>query len=89
MRAAGPHFSISVRQGAHGAAVVVSKKTEKTSVGRHRLKRRVLAVITPYCAQGHSLVVYARAGSSSLPFSEVAREVRGLLNKLLGEGVAR
>ena len=89
MRAVSPHFSVSIRLGQAGAGVVVSKKTEKTSVGRHRLKRRVLSVLRPWCSPNHSITVYARAGSSSLPFSVVEEEVITLLTKLLGHAAVR
>jgi ribonuclease P protein component len=89
MRAVSPHFSVSIRLGQVGSGAVVSKKTEKTSVGRHRLKRRVLSVLRPWCSPTHSIVVYARAGSPLLPFSVVEEEVTTLLTKLLGHAAVR
>lgn len=89
MRAASPHFSVSVRVGASGSAAIISKKTEKTSVGRHRLKRRILAVIAPWCSDTRSVVVYARAGSSSLPYKLLQAELSDLLEKLLGTSPVR
>ncbi|MBP7741531.1 MAG: ribonuclease P protein component [Candidatus Pacebacteria bacterium] len=89
MRAVSPHFSVSVRPGGAGAGVVVSKKTEKTSVGRHRLKRRVLSLLRPWCSQTYSLVVYARAGSPTLPFSVIEEELTPILIKLLGRPPVR
>lgn len=89
MRATSPHFSVSVRAEQTGSGVVVSKKTEKTAVGRHRLKRRVLNIIAPYCKDGASLTVYARAGSSSLSFQEISQELLGVLDQLLGHRSVR
>lgn len=84
MRAASPHFSVSVRLGQTGAGAVISKKTEKTSVGRHRLKRRILAVLKPWCVENKTIVVYARAGSPSLSYKVLSEELTPLLTKLLG-----
>ncbi len=79
-----PHFSVSVRMGGPGSAAIISKKTEKTSVGRHRLKRRILSVMAPWCSESRSVTVYARAGSSALPYQLLRAELRGLIEKLLG-----
>lgn len=79
-----PHFSVSIRVGKTGAGAVISKKTEKTSVGRHRLKRRILAVLRPWCASDKTIVVYARSGSPSLPYKALHTELSELLTKLLG-----
>ncbi|MEK7201602.1 MAG: ribonuclease P protein component [Patescibacteria group bacterium] len=84
MRAVSPHFSVSIRLGQSGAGAVISKKTEKTSVGRHRLKRRILAVLRPWCASDKTIVVYARSGSPSLPYAVLNTELSELLTKLLG-----
>lgn len=79
-RAASPHFSIlwgGAKSG--GAAAVVSKKVARRSVDRHLLKRRMLAVIRPFAAEGRFLVVYARAGSPSLTYKALQEELSTLL----------
>ncbi len=83
------HFSVSLRIGRTGCGVVISKKTEKTAVGRNRLKRRISAVIAPLCGPDHSIVVYARAGSPALSFPALNTELSGLLLKLLGTSRVR
>lgn len=85
-KSTGAHFSVSVREGlgVGGCAVVVSKKVAALSVTRHRLKRRMLAVMRPWCTPDVALVVYARPGSAVLPFSELAEELHGTLMRILG-----
>ncbi len=80
-RFSSPHFSLSVRlserQG--GCAVIVSKKTARLSVSRHRLKRRVLSVLRPWCSPSRVLIVYARPHSPDLSYEELSRELSTLL----------
>ena len=89
MRAASPHFSVSVRTGSSGSGAIISKKTEKTSVGRHRLKRRILSIIEPHCSEKRAILVYARAGSSLLPYRLLKTELSALIEKLLGTSPVR
>lgn len=89
LRATSPHFSISVRPTPSGSAVVVSKKTEKTAVGRHRLKRRIYSILAPYASGGAGIVVYARKGSPLLSFKELSQELEQALARLLGPGGVR
>ena len=81
MRAASPHFSVSVRPKG-GTMIVVSKKVEKTAVGRHRLKRRISTIVRPFCENG-SFSLYARKGSSTLSYKELTNELTELLSQLL------
>ncbi|MDB5264973.1 MAG: Ribonuclease protein component [Parcubacteria group bacterium] len=85
-RAASPHFSVSVckSEGNGGSAAVISKKVEKTSVGRHRLKRRVLAVLAPLSSKNQAVIVFARAGSQKLPYSLLKEELFELLSRVMG-----
>ncbi|MDR3547893.1 MAG: ribonuclease P protein component [Candidatus Pacebacteria bacterium] len=82
-RATSEHFSVvfstNDRAAASGCAVVVSKKISKTSVRRHLLKRRIRAALKEWCSRDYVLIVYARAGSSSLPYSAIAEELSRLL----------
>jgi len=83
-RASSTHFSIMASPAAPGhggCAVVVSKKVARLSVSRHLLKRRMLSVMRPWCSPDQALVAYARTGSSSLPFSELAKELSTLLTR--------
>lgn len=62
--------------------IVVSKKVEKTAVGRHRLKRRISSIIRPFCDTA-SFSLYARSGSSALSHKEITQELTELLGRLL------
>ena len=81
MRADSPHFSVAIgARGPHSRfAIVVSKKVARLAVTRHLLKRRITAVLKDVPADGRSIVVYAKAGSASLPFKELSQELSGLL----------
>jgi ribonuclease P protein component len=82
-RAVSAHFSVSVNAAAEGrAAAVVSKKVAKKSVDRHLLKRRILSVAASHIAHGRSFIVYARAGSESLPYARLREELETLLRSL-------
>ena len=85
-RAASTHFSLTAgpaAPGHGGCAVVVSKKVARLSVARHLLKRRMLAVMRPWCNADQSLVAYARSGAPLLPYKELASELSALLTKTL------
>ena len=84
-RAISAHFSVVVRKrpGQARGAAVVSKKVAKKSVDRHLLKRRVLAVLAPLLSEGFSVVVYARAGSPTLPFLVLSIELKALMSGAL------
>lgn len=74
------HFSATLAQSPRGVAVVVAKSVEKTSVGRHRLKRRVSEVIRS-CGEGIApgVIIFAKKGAAALTFTELRTEVRSLL----------
>lgn len=82
MRVTSPHFSVSVREGTPGVAAIISKKVEKTSVGRHRLKRRMLAAAVPHIPAEAQVFIYARAGASLLPYAVLEAELHTLLRRL-------
>ncbi len=81
-KAQSPHLSLSWSSGAPhaGAAVVVSKKVAAHAVDRHLLKRRILSVLTHYPLEHTAVVVFAKPGAATLPFSALKME----LEKLLG-----
>ena len=63
---------------------VVSSKVNKTSVGRHLLKRRMTKVVEERLLEvkfGFSCLVYAKKGASSLLYSELKTEILKLLIK--------
>jgi ribonuclease P protein component len=91
-RGASLHFSIVISQAGAGTAVVVSKKVAKSSVERHLIKRRVreaVAAISNSVPKAsvshgtHATIVYAKAGSGALPYSEITTELNALLLPLL------
>ena len=86
---ASQHFSVSLRKNQTGCGVVISKKVEKTAVGRNRLKRRISATLLPWCNESYAIVVYTRAGSQTLSFQELHTELSLLLAKLLGSNQVR
>lgn len=84
-RARGAHFLVSLtktlpKEG--GAAAIVSKKVARLSVSRHRLKRRMLAVMRPFVRADRALVVTALVGSAGLSFSTLKEELHGLLERV-------
>lgn len=83
-RASSAHFSIMTTPAAPGhggCAVVISKKVARLSVSRHLLKRRMLAVLRPWCGPERALVAYARPGSATLPFKELSTELSALVER--------
>lgn len=81
-RAQSAHFSLSFRPAepsTGGCAAVISKKVAKYAVSRHLLKRRIYAVLRPFCTDAQAIVVYARPGAPTLPFSDIQEELTQLL----------
>jgi ribonuclease P protein component len=75
-----PHFSATLADTPAGVAVVVAKRVVATSVGRHLLKRRILAILRsfdPLPAPG--IIVFAKAGASGLSRKELLEELKSLL----------
>jgi ribonuclease P protein component len=82
-RGSTPHFSVICSPQGAGSAVVVSKKVAKSSVQRHLIKRRVREVLAPWCADSCGIIVYARAGASALPYTEIQSELSQLLQRIV------
>lgn len=40
-----------------------------------------MAVLAPWCAEGHFLVVHARAGALGLPYKNIHEELNSILMK--------
>jgi len=66
-----------------GCAAVVPKKIARKAVDRHRLKRRMLAVMRDWCHSHRVLIVHARAGAASIPFRAITEELGGLLSRIV------
>ncbi len=80
-KAQSPHFSVIFKTTKNGGcAAVVSKKVARRAVDRHLLKRRILALMRPWCSPNRSLIVYARAGAPTLPYRALTAELSPLLS---------
>lgn len=65
-------------------ALVVPNKVQKTSVGRHLLKRKMSAVVEkvfPNLKTGYSVIIFAKKDIARSPFGEMEKEILGLLKK--------
>ena len=83
IRASSKHFSVTFRaRGVGGCAAIVTTKTAKHSVDRHLLKRRIFAVMWPYCRKEGAFIVYARAGAPALSFALLKQELLDVLEQL-------
>jgi RNase P protein component len=56
-------------------------------VDRHQLKRQIKAVMKPWCVPGRVLIIHARTGATTLPFSELEAELTGLLQQSFPSGI--
>jgi ribonuclease P protein component len=65
-------------------AVVVPIKVKKTSVGRHLIKRKIIAAVESYLSNtlpGYSSIIFVKKDTSLLPYREIKNEVQELLIK--------
>lgn len=76
------HFSAIFGTSSSGYAVIVSKSVAKSSVARHKLKRRVLEALGKASALPHSLIVYAKKGSPTLSYMVIESEIRDILKAI-------
>lgn len=61
--------------------MIVSKKTLPKAADRHRLKRRIFAILGALPLSG-SVVVYPRASALSLPVRDLRSELSTLLSQI-------
>ncbi len=80
-RAVSEHFSITYSKKTKGCAVVVGKKIIKTSVGRHKIKRRVQYVLN-MSEINYSYVIFAKKGANLLSFMDLKKEISTLLDNI-------
>jgi ribonuclease P protein component len=85
----GEHFTIQYldRQDQRSTrfSLVVSGKVDKTSVGRHRIKRKMTAVVESILntvKPGLSVLIFAKKTAAELPYQGIQKEIVGLLSKL-------
>ncbi len=72
------HFSIVYKKDLSGHAVVVSKKVAKKAVIRHRIKRRVRAVLREICVS-EGCIIFARTGADVLDYKKIYSEIQELI----------
>ena len=63
--------------------MVISKKTERSAVKRHLLKRRIVAVIRQYAQEDQTLIVYARQGVGAVSPTLLRDELNSLVRSIL------
>lgn len=80
-RISSKHFSITYSKSIKGCAVVVGKKIIKTSVGRHKIKRRVKYMLN-MLEINYGCVIFAKKGASLLSFSDLKEEISTLLDNI-------
>ncbi len=72
--------------GTRRVGITVTKKLEKTAVGRNRMKRRLRAAsadVLPNCAKaGMDYVLIARAETATRPYADLQKDLRWCLEKM-------
>jgi ribonuclease P protein component len=80
-RLSSAHFTAVFPGGASGYAVIVSKKTARLSVARHRIKRRVLAALRSIAALPPALLIFPKSSVQDMAYRQVRDELASLLAK--------
>lgn len=80
-RRSSPHFSVILIPRGWGIAIIIPKKLHRRAVDRHRLKRRIAAILSgrPALALPPSFVLYPKAGALALPSQSMREELATLL----------
>lgn len=80
-RLSSKHFSAVIPKNDAGYAVIVSKKTAREAVQRHRIKRRVLEALrkTPLPP---ALLLFPKSSVAALPSREIEAELSELISKI-------
>ena len=65
---------------------MVSKKVAKLSVDRHLLKRRIKAILKPWCTSGRMILIHARTGAAEQPYAALEAELLELLRQSFPSG---
>jgi len=79
-RVSSEHFTVVFPETVQGYAVVISKKTARLSVTRHRIKRRVYAALRTLNLP-KSLIVFPRSSADSVSFQDMKAELAELISK--------
>jgi ribonuclease P protein component len=69
-------------------AVIISKKVEKTSVGRHFIKRRVSSAIDDFIKQKNSdfsrtVVIFPKKIDKNVEYLQIQKDVFDILSKII------
>lgn len=80
-RLSSAHFTAILPREAKGYAVIVSKKTARLSVTRHRIKRQVLAALRALRPPG-ALILFPKPSALKLEYRQIKMEIAGLLSKI-------
>ncbi|MHB1770057.1 MAG: ribonuclease P protein component [Minisyncoccota bacterium] len=75
------HFTALASEEEKGYAVVVSKKSARLSVTRHRIKRRVLAALKTLPLPT-SLILFPKSATSTMAYEDIKKELTDLLSKI-------
>ena len=75
------HFTAIISKEAKGYAVVVSKKVARLAVTRHRIKRRVLAVLKTLPLPP-ALIIFPTSSAHSVSYQDIKTEIADLLSKI-------
>ncbi|MFH1178194.1 MAG: ribonuclease P protein component [bacterium] len=76
-----PHFIVVVPKVSDGYAVVVSKKTARLSVTRHKIKRKILAILRTLQLP-KAMIVFPKPSLSSVHYRDMEKELSDLLSNI-------
>jgi ribonuclease P protein component len=80
VRVSSPNLSAIILHDAEGFGVVVSKKTLKSAVDRHRAKRRVFSALRSLTSLPTGAVIFPKATILTLPYPALKEELGKLLS---------
>lgn len=80
-RTSSPSFNVILPKDAEGYAVVVSKKTARSSVARNRIKRKTLEALRSLNLPP-SLAVFPKSSVSEMKYRDIQNELENLLSKI-------
>ena len=81
LRLSSAHFTAVLPKDAKGHAVIVSKKTARLSVTRHRIKRRVTESLRTLPLPA-ALLLFPKPSVIHMEFCDIKEELTNLLSKI-------
>ena len=82
IRVSSTNISATILKEIEGFAVVISKKTLKLAVDRHRAKRRVLGALRSLPLLPKGAVLFPKAAVLTMPLPELKKELEKLLSNM-------